>query len=339
MEIFSVDQDFVIGGHFISGRVPYRYALDRFLPLIGKLDIQRDPLKTKFYSRLEEDIVRGCIMPQITVAFIDGRAKLDNNLSAAKQFIESNIQSAFILDGIQRLNTLSRSEKHDGFDDQRYIYVTFLIASSRDRLLYRMITLNNGQRPMSARHQIDVLADAFFDFQDLGLKLVAEKGAGRVRAPDAFKKADFVKGYIAYLSETVNIDNQKIIEEKMDELIANRIIESDLVTSDVEFTQVVEFIDRISRNPRLKDWIRVQNNFIGVCAGIKKSMTFIEGSALEEIESAIDRLEGAISSINVSKVNLGKVRREVVFKYFSSYEDVATLDEFDLLDKVSSWIS
>src|SRR5690606_13453557 len=187
----------------ISGRVPYRYALDRFLPLIGKLDIQRDPLKTKFYARLEEDIVRGCIMPQITVAFIDGRAKLDNNLSAAKQFIESNIQSAFILDGIQRLNTLSRSEKHDGFDDQRYIYVTFLIASSRDRLLYRMITLNNGQRPMSARHQIDVLAEAFFDFQDLGLKLVAEKGAGRVRAPDAFKKADFVKGYIAYLSETV----------------------------------------------------------------------------------------------------------------------------------------
>src|SRR5690606_471175 len=97
--------------------------------------------------------------------------------------------------------------------------------------------------------------------------------------------------------------------------------------------------DRISRNSRLKDWIRVQNNFIGVCAGIKKSITFIEGSALEEIEAAIDRLEGAIGSINGSMDNLGKVRREVVLKYFSSYEDVATLAEFDLLDKVSSWIS
>ncbi len=338
MQIFSVERDFVIDGHFISGVVPYWYALDNFLPLIGKLDIQRDPLKTKFYARLEQDIVRGCIMPQITVAFVDDGNDVGSNSKAAEQYIAENINRGFILDGIQRLNTLSRSAKHDDFDSTRPLFVTFIIAGSRDRLLYRMITLNNGQRPMSARHQIDVLADAFFDFDGVALKLVPEKGSGRVRAPDTFRKADFVKGYIAYLSESVNVDNQKIIEEKMDELIANRIIESDVATSEFEFTQVVEFINRISDNQELKEWIRIQNNFIGVCAGIRKSLSYIEITPVENIATAVRKLESAIGAINVSKVNLGRVRRDVVFRYFSRFEELSELEEFDLLDKVSGWI-
>lgn len=339
MLIYSVDRDLVIEGYFISGRVPYSYALHKLLPLIGKLDIQRDPLRTKFYARLEEDIIRGCIMPQITVAFVDNKNNIGTDPNNAAEYIRDNIESAFILDGIQRLNTLSRSAKNPSFDAERPLYVTFLVASSRDRLLYRMITLNNGQRPMSARHQIDVLADAFFDFNNVNLKLVPEKGAGRVRAPDTFKKADFVKGYIAYLSETVNIDNQKIIEEKMDELIANKIIDSDIATSKFEFTQVIEFINRISSNQKLKDWIRVQNNFIGVCAGIKRSLEYIESVPLDQIETSIENLEEAISAINVSKVNLGKVRREIVYRYFANFSNLADLEEFDLLDKVSGWIS
>lgn len=339
MDIFSIDKDHVISGSFISGRITYQYAIEHLLPLIGKLDIQRDPLKTKFYSRLEQDIIRGCIMPQITVAFVEAMEQDINSTESAEEYIKSNIENAFILDGIQRLNTLGRTAKEPGFNPQRNLYVTFLIAGSRDRLLYRMITLNNGQRPMSARHQIDVLADAFFDFNNVNLKLVAEKGAGRVRAPETFKKADFVKGYIAYLSETTNIDNQKIIEEKMDELIANRIIESDISTSKIEFTEVVEFINKISQDNYLKEWIRVQNNFIGTCAGIKRSIPHLKNQEISSIKTSIENLERAISSINISKVNLGKVRRETVSKYFQNYEIVSELEEFDLLDRVSSWIA
>lgn len=219
MEFFTLDQDNVITGYVVNGITSYQFALENFVPLIERLDIQRDVLKTKFYARLELDIVRGCIMPPITIALIHSFGNEQPERDAVFNFIKENIANGFVLDGIQRLNTLLRASKHDTFDGSRPLHVNFVLAPSRDRLLYRMITLNNGQRPMSARHQIDVLANSFFDFDHINLNLVTEKSKGRVRAPDSFKKADFVKGYVAYLSNSVSIDNQKIIEEKMDELI------------------------------------------------------------------------------------------------------------------------
>lgn len=63
----------------------------------------------------------------------------------------------------KELNTLSRIDA-DKLDMSRILYCNILISDSMDRLLYRMITLNNGQKPMSARHQIEILAGNIFDF-------------------------------------------------------------------------------------------------------------------------------------------------------------------------------
>jgi hypothetical protein len=337
MEYLTLDEDRVIQGYVIAARSNYGYALQSLAPLIGKLDIQRDPLKAKFYSRLEADIIRGCVMPPLTIALIrDLGTGLD--IEAASEFLRENIASGFVLDGIQRLTTLQRAAEKEGFDRDRPIHINFLVAKSRDRLLYRMITLNNGQKAMSARHQIDVLADEFFDFGSVDLNLVAEKGGGRVRAPDTFKKADFVKGYIAYLSNSVSIDNQKIIEEKMDELLAARIIESDIPVSPIEFSDVVNLINRFSQSDYLKDWIRSANNFIGFCVGIRSSLNALNAVGIPSIETGVRTFEAAFSSVDVSKVNLGKVRRQAVSKFIEGYEHSSELDEFSLLDKISDWI-
>lgn len=338
MIFFKPMFDEVVGGHVVTAATTYKLALEKFVPLIGRLDIQRDPIKTKFYSRLEKDIVRGCVMPAVTVALIGTL----NSYSADDDiydYIRGHVDDGFILDGIQRLSTLVRASTDEDFDERRGLIVTFIIAPSRDKLLYRMITLNNGQKPMSARHQIDVLADEFFDFDDVGLNLVPEKGNGRVRAPDTFKKSDFIKGYIAYLSNSVSIDNQKIIEEKMDELIAARIIDSSVSTSKIEFTDVIELINRLSGNGYLRDWIRVQNNFIGFCVGAKYSLDVIKNVSIDDFEVSIKAFETAFSSINVKKVNIGKIRRELVSMYLRNYEDVSEMDEFSLLDTFSIWIS
>lgn len=337
MKLFALDKDDVVGGFVVSAGCDYQYALDHLAPLIGRLNIQRDTLKTKFYARLEKDIVRGCVMPPITVALIH---EFPDAISDADVFgyIKGNVDQGFVLDGIQRLNTLAKASQDKGFNAARPLHVNFVIASSRDKLLYRMITLNNGQRPMSARHQIEVLADAFFDFEGVELKLVAEKGKSRVRAPDSFKKSDFIKGYIAYLGETVNVDNQKIIEEKMDELIASRIIESDIPSRRIEFSDIVNIVNRMSENPYLRDWVRVQNNFIGFCVGSKISIDTIAKCGNDDIKFAIDGFESAFSSVNVSKVNLGKVRRECVSKFIENFGDLKSVDEFELLNRISDWI-
>lgn len=337
MEFLTLDEDRVIQGYVVTARSNYEYALNSLVPLIGRLDMQRDPLKTKFYARLEADIIRGCVMPPITIALIrsfEGGA----NEAEINRFISADIHEGFVLDGIQRLTTLVRAAEKADFDRFRPIHINFVIAKSRDRLLYRMITLNNGQKPMSARHQIDVLADEFFDFENVDMELVAEKGGGRVRAPGSFKKADFVKGYIAYLSNSVNIDNQKIIEEKMDELIASRIIESDIPTRKVEFSDVVNLINSLSQRPELHDWIRIQNNFIGFCVGVRSSMDLLQAEDPALIETAIKNFEQAFSSVNVSKVNLGKVRRESVAKFIEGYAENKDLDEYSWLNKISDWV-
>jgi hypothetical protein len=337
MRSFTIDKDAVIGGYVVTASATYAEALENFLPLIGRLDIQRDTLKAKFYARLEDDIVRGCVMPPITISLVD---TLEENftLAQAETFIFERIHDAFVLDGIQRLNTLSRAATREGFDFGRPIYVNFVLAPSRDRLLYRMITLNNGQKAMSARHQIDALADAFFDFDGVEINLVPEKGGGRVRAPDTFNKADFVKGYIAYLSDSVNIDNQKIIEEKMDELIAARIIDSDIVTRKREFIDVVSMINLMSQNEYLRTWIRVHNNFIGFCVGSKKSIDSLLTVSMTDLEAGIRNFEIAFLSVDVSKVNLGRVRREVISKYISGIGNYMRLDNYDLLDKITEWV-
>lgn len=338
MELFTVDSDNVIGGYFVSGRVTYGFAIEHLAPLISRLDIQRDPLNIRFYSRLELDIEKGCIMPPITVALIGDHLTPNLTSEEVKNLITNNIDEAFILDGIQRLNTLLRVEQKNVLDHDRSMYVNFIIAGSRDKLLYRMITLNNGQKPMSARHQIDVLSDAFFDFDNIDLQLITEKKNGRVRAPSEFKKSDFVRGYIAYLSNSVNIDNQKIIEEKMDELIAAKIIESDIAERQIDFSDVVGLIHKFSESEKLREWIRGQNNFVGFCVGIRGSGLALQGAALEEIEQAVNQFELAFKSINVSKVNLGKVRRETVAKFIEQYQSLKELDEYALLDQITEWI-
>ncbi|WP_029644373.1 hypothetical protein [Methyloversatilis discipulorum] len=339
MEFHTVSPDKVISGYVVNATATYAEALEHFFPLIGRLDMQRDPLQTRFYSRLEDDIVRGCVMPPITIALIhrmsdETAASIEN----AAKYISDHIHHGFVLDGIQRLTTLERASRKAEFNSCRPIHVSFVLTDSRDRLLYRMITLNNGQRPMSARHQIEVLADSFFDFGALDINLITEKGAGRVRASSSFKKGDFVKGYVAYLSNSVNIDNQKIIEEKMDELIASRIIESDIPTTNIEFSDVVELVNFLSEDPELGIWLRVQNNFIGFCVGIKSSLHAIESATLGEFAAAVRTFEAAFSSINVSKVNLGKLRRELVSKFIGNYGELKELEEYALLDRITDWI-
>jgi hypothetical protein len=337
MKFYAYDEDKVIDGHVVAATVTYREALDNFLPLIKRLDVQRGVLSGRFYARLDSDIVKGCVMPPITVALVHAFLKKPSK-GELDAFISGEISNGFVLDGIQRISALSRASSAPEFDDGRTLHVNFIMTSSRDKLLYRMITLNNGQRPMSARHQIEVLSDVFFDFDSVVLKLVSEQGGGRARGSEAFIKADFVKGYMAYLSDSIGIDNQKIIEEKMDELVASKIMESDVTTRRVEFADVVDLVVKMSDVEYLRNWIRVQNNFIGFCAGIKSNIHIVRSTPLDLLTSCLQTLERVIDNINVSKVKLGKVRREVVVNYFNKFGEVSALDELDLLDEVSQWI-
>ena len=89
-------------------------------------------------------------MPNLTLAInIDG--SLPEKQILDENYIIQNMGKAFILDGIQRLSTMKRIVDNEKFPHDRVLYCNILVCNSMDRLLYRMITLNNGQKPIDIR--------------------------------------------------------------------------------------------------------------------------------------------------------------------------------------------
>lgn len=334
-KILDLKYDEVIQSHYITILTDYSFAIEHLVPSISKLDYQRNPLRSSFYTRLENDIVSGCIMPPLTIAF---NLHISKDTLIDEKLLLSNFEKAFVLDGIQRLNTLARINDRDGFDSSRPLYLDVLVCESMDRLLYRMITLNNGQRPMTARHQIEILAGNIFDFDNLPILSVTEKqikGKKKQTEDTAMSKEIVIKGYLAYISHSINIDNQKIIESKMDELIAEQIMESDISNRKTEFSDVVSFINKFLKNETLKEWFLVPNNFIGFCAAMAIAFDNIRYENESALKQSVILFESSFSSIDVSKIRLGLARRRLASFFFENYSRLTRLSPNQLLNEIS----
>lgn len=336
-----IDYDSVIKSRFITALSTYEYALQNFVPLIDRLEIQRNVLMPKFYKRLEQDILKGCIMPPITIAFISKEdwSGRDEDL---KDFIMGNIQEGFILDGIQRLNTLHRvnESQHSELDLGRPLFLNILVCPSMDNLLYRMITLNNGQKPMSAKHQIEILLDNLIIFDEgVGVAIRSEKDRTRLNLRGIFSKADFIKGYLAFLSSSTNVENQKIIEVKMDELIAEKILDSKITDSSFEFIEVVNFIKTLSAKKENFIWFKNTNNLIGFCVAAKTSLDQVLDLSPDEFYASINKFEEAFKMYDVSKINLGKYRRNNVMSFFKQFNELRNLEPSDIILELSEYES
>lgn len=166
MKIFNKSFDNVIKSEVGLGMCDYAFALEKFYPLINRFEAQRKSLDSRLYKRLEQDILAGCIMPPITIAFVKQDPKFQN-IEELKDFMMNKINHGYILDGIQRLNTLKKASELRIFEPTNPIYFNVIISDNEDKLLYRMITLNNGQKPMTPKHQIEILTRDLFDFSHL----------------------------------------------------------------------------------------------------------------------------------------------------------------------------
>ncbi len=331
IKINTIDKDEVINSYFLTGVTDYETSLNELYPLIDRLDIQRKIQNVTFYKRLEQDILKGCIMPPITIAFVHPDSA-EKSINEWEKFIKENINKGFILDGIQRLNTLNRIKESDDLDNKRPLFLNVLICKSRDNLLYRMVTLNNGQKPMSARHQIEILAANIYDFENMPLKIVSEKEAKNKRYSDALRKADVISGYLAFLSNSIGLDSKKIIQSKMDELIAKRIIDSDITYDNIEFSDVLDEIYRLTKdNEKNLKWFKSANNLIGFSVGIKKSIEELKKMSQEEFELVIENFETAFKNINISKIKVSTERKKLSKDLLENISKYKNFDADELL--------
>ena len=145
----------------------------KFAPdIITNNDLQRKRVKTSksVYSLLKNDLKSGCVMPPLVLA-ITGEKVIDP--SKGKEEIADDIlntvlkysNNVLILDGLQRTYTLidAATELEQEGKDKLNNFLNYqlrleiYIEINKFGVLYRMLTLNTGQTPMAARHQLEML--------------------------------------------------------------------------------------------------------------------------------------------------------------------------------------
>lgn len=192
--------------------------------VLQKNEFQRKRVRSSksVYALLKEDLLRECIIPPIVLALTK---TIDFDKGGDEEFedaIRDNKDYLVILDGLQRTYTIiDLLEELQSSSDEEAIKrvkatklrIEIYVGLNRLGILYRMLTLNTGQTPMSLRQQIEML---YLDYlkQDIdGIELIREAEGRVATRPNQYNFKDVVEGFNAYLDrDELPIDKANVLE-------------------------------------------------------------------------------------------------------------------------------
>ena len=237
-EVVGIDYDNRISNFMVSARADYDWYLQKTQGSEENLTIQRDIIKgSKPYKNLRADLKLGCILPTIVLAVRDVEASAFENYDPEDGFMKATradldkLEKAIsgitpdrvdIVDGLQRTNAL-RQTLDDLGDEERSTYLErslrleIWVNIAFFPLAYRMLLLNAGQRPMSMKHQIDILSGGLAkDLQDLpGIEIIKLKDHKRRVRPGQFHLSTLAQAFQAWMQRSPNVDRTNLVVETM----------------------------------------------------------------------------------------------------------------------------
>jgi hypothetical protein len=234
-------------------------TIPEYLRIVGTkfedFHLQRRREKHKAYGRLESDIKNGALLPSITLAVKPERVegilpayeayRADPNKASVLAGLLNTPETVDILDGLQRTYIMrDLAGQGETFMQDQRILVEFWLERELHNLIYRIIVLNAGQKPMSIRHQIELL---FASLQDSILRrlpdveIYFERENTRRTQPKKFAFDVVVTAYQALITGSAEIQKTN--------LVANELMESsalDLSEQGVseQFNRFVEMLKR-----------------------------------------------------------------------------------------------
>ena len=236
---------------------PVIYAqmpVNEYLVLVGddfdKFSIQRRREKHPAYARMKDDIRQGALLPAITLSVaierareIKGIVESGDLVALAEQLVRPG--GVNILDGLQRTYILKdlANENFQFMDDQT-VHLEIRIEEELDNLIYRIIVLNAGQKPMSMRHQIEVLFSAFrnslqADIQ--GLELYVENEAARRTRSRKYALDRIATAYHAFLLKSPEVEKQNVVAQQISE---ESVLSQDEKTLGEEFLLFRQYLEQ-----------------------------------------------------------------------------------------------
>ncbi|MDI3206888.1 hypothetical protein [Pseudomonas shahriarae] len=175
------------------------------------------------YALLKHDLMRECVIPPVVLALTSGAEEYNKDTEENLILqIQENSDHLVILDGLQRTHTildlldeLRSSNDEAGINklENARLRVEIYIGLNRLGILYRMLTLNTGQTPMSLRQQIEILYLDYLGTSIEGVELVREADGKAANKPNQYNFKDVIEGFNAYLDrDELPIDKADILE-------------------------------------------------------------------------------------------------------------------------------
>lgn len=187
--------------------------------------IQRRRQEHKAYGRMKTDILKGTLLPTVTLAVnLDDAEKMavhankNDRVKLLKELVVPG--RVHILDGLQRtfiLKDLAKSG-HE-FAPDHYLNLEIWIEPEIKHLIYRIIILNAGQKPMTMKHQIELLFGALKERleKDLAISLFTERDESKRTHAKMYMLDRVATSYQCFLMQTSEVDKDNIVAQTLAE--------------------------------------------------------------------------------------------------------------------------
>lgn len=252
------------------------------------------------YSLLKQDLVRECVIPPVVLALTSASSDFDDaDLETFGEHVENNKENLVILDGLQRtftildlLSELERSGDGDTLNRVKAnkIRVEIYAGLNRIGILYRMLTLNTGQTPMSLRQQIEILYLDYLDAEIEGIELIRESDDISATKINQYSFKDAVEGFNSYLDrDELPIEKSDILENIASlEKLAKENQSKDLFKSYLNsWHRFIERLHHICGNTRLSDEYLAEN---GTPFGKNAQQIFKKPQAMSGFGAAVGKM-------------------------------------------------
>jgi hypothetical protein len=307
MNYLSILWDERINSFNISFEIEINTYLELSKEIIKNNEFQRRRVKSSssVYALLREDLNKGCVIPPLVLALSRLEQMPDIHEDTFKypdlmNLMKDNVNRLMIIDGLQRTYTIFdlEDELKAKNDEQALanlykhkIRVELYIGINRIGILYRMLTLNTGQTPMSLRHQIEILYSDYLNHQVEGISLLREIDEARAVKTEEYNFRDVIEGFNSYLERNeLPIDKLSLLENvKGLEKLAAENQDIDLFKSFlVTFHKLVLRINSVSGNWRFDE---TEMALRGPAFGTTIESVFKRAQVLTGFGAAIGRLK------------------------------------------------
>jgi hypothetical protein len=356
LKVLTIDRDDRLQSYCATAVCTYEDFLALTAGAENNLDIQRSIIKgNKAYATLRSDLRRGCILPPVVLAVSQQldvpieKIYSDHLLDQlTSEFSKISSESVYVIDGLQRTNAIRQTlqelaEPERDVFLKRSLRVEIWVNIPFGAIAYRMLLLNAGQRPMSVKHQVEILSAKLVD--DLGgiprLDVFRIGDTRRRTQPGQFSLAKLAQGFQAWLQGQPNLDLRNTV---MEELLAESAVEvlGKTVPADANqqhgdgFRRFIEWVvqlDLALGQPSV-GFFGNETVLLGIAAAVgslerseslgarvwpamNNLLTQVKANAGEAF--AIDVFEALRQGIDPSKVNVGVATRDMVFNAFREY--------------------